>query len=172
MVFNINGTKLRLEFSFILIIAFSMLFNAEKVLKIMLFASLHEAGHITALYLFKGRADEINLAFYGIGLKHSSRLTPLRETVFLLSGVAVNLLLCIAGVQRDINLPLLIINALPVYPLDGGRALSIILPYKACRVISLITVTGILLYAVITLNISAFLIFIYIVIFSLKEEIK
>ncbi len=172
MVFYINKTKFTIEFSFILIIAFSMLFSSQRVLNIILFASLHEAGHIAALYLFGGKAEEIRLAFYGIGLKHSSDLKHYQELIFLLSGIIVNLTFLALGIHKDINLVLFIINALPVYPLDGGRALSLVLPYKACKIISIFTVTAIILYAVITMNISAFLIAAYIIIFSLKEEIR
>ncbi len=172
MVFNFFSIRVRLEFSFVLLMLFALLFRVENVLQLVLFASLHELGHIITLLLFKGRIDEINIAFYGIGLKHGSRLTVIRELIFLLSGIAVNGAFALFDICREVNLPLFIINALPVYPLDTGRALSLFLPYRCVRITGVAVTVLLLAFSVITRNFSAFLIAAYIIVFSLKEEIK
>lgn len=110
-----------------LIIAYAMLFKSYDFLFVILFSALHELGHLIALLICKGKPDRLVFAYYGIGLKHSSDLNDFSELIFLTAGIVVNLFFCIFNIKRDINLALLIVNALPIYPLDGGRILKIIL---------------------------------------------
>ena len=98
----------------------------SNVLYLILFSSLHELGHIAALYLLGGKADEITVSYYGIGLKHSSSFSNAKEFVFLLSGIVVNVFFCAIKIQFKLNLALAFINALPLYPLDGGRILKVL----------------------------------------------
>lgn len=104
-----------------------MLFKSYDFLFVILFSALHEFGHLIALLICKGKPDRLVFAYYGIGLKHSSDLNDFSELIFLSAGIVVNLFFCIINIKRDINLALLIVNALPIYPLDGGRILKIIL---------------------------------------------
>lgn len=104
-----------------------MLFKSYDFLFVILFSALHELGHLIALLICKGKPDRLVFAYYGIGLKHSSDLNDFSELIFLSAGIVVNLFFCIFNIKRDINLALLIVNALPIYPLDGGRILKIIL---------------------------------------------
>ena len=110
-----------------LIIAYAMLFKSYDFLFVILFSALHELGHLIALLICKGKPDRLVFAYYGIGLKHSSDFNAFRELIFLSAGIVVNLFFYIFNIKRDINLALLIVNALPIYPLDGGRILKIIL---------------------------------------------
>ena len=127
MVFYVNKAKIRIEYSFLLMIAFSVLLKSSNIAFVLLFSSLHEIGHLIALLIFGGRAKEINISFYGIGLKYDYSFSFLKELVLFSAGIIVNLILCLLNINRNINLSLALINMLPLYPLDGGRILKLIL---------------------------------------------
>ena len=90
-------------------------------------AAAHEAGHVMAIYLVGGRVAGIRLGvcdakIEAVGLGY-------RQEVFCaLAGPGMSVLLCLAlrsvfPTCAAISLLLGLFNALPVYPLDGGRAL-------------------------------------------------
>ena len=155
-------------------IAFSVLMKNANIAYLLLFSSLHEFGHLASLIAFKGRANEINIAFYGIGLKYEYSFSYIKEIVFLSSGIAVNLLFCFIGVQSRINAALILINILPIYPLDGGRIVKLILNKlflldlsdRLFRLVSVTVLIILLLLSLYTKNYSLILISIYIIIFS------
>jgi len=172
MVFYFGKCRVIIEFSFVLMVSFSMLTGTQTVLRILLFASLHECGHIVLLLLFGCTPDRLTLAFYGIGMAHSGTLNRCQECLFLLGGIAVNGLMALLGIDTEINLSLLLINALPLYPLDMGRVLALVLPYRVCRVITVCFLILLLIGAAVLKNISLLFIAIYITVFSLKEDLR
>lgn len=178
MKLHINNVTVKIEFSFLLLIAFSIIINNDNLLYVLLFSALHELGHIIMLYIVGGRAESITLAYYGIGLKHKSRLSDVRQILFLLGGVAVNLIFVLLNIERDINLALFTVNILPLYPLDGGRALKLVLNnilsvnasdtvFKVISAVIIILLTGAAVYLK---NLSLVLIVIYIIIYSLNNS--
>ncbi len=174
MDFILYGVKIRIKFSFILIISFSLLTGADSLIYVLLFSSLHEAGHIISLYLLGAGAERITLSFYGIGLTHKAKLSRGEELIFLLSGCAVNLVFVLLGIRRDINLPLFILNILPVYPLDGGRALSLLtgLNIKLFYSVSFTVLAGIIIYSVYTVNFTLLLISVYLCVFAVSDVMR
>lgn len=155
-------------------IAFALLLEFDSVLYVILFSSLHEMGHIAVLYLFKGKAKSITISYYGIGLKHNCDFSNSKMILFLLSGVFVNLLFSIFNIQREINTALFFINILPLYPLDGGRAIKImidsIFDLKSSilifRIITCLAVILLIFLAVYLKNLSLILIVLYIIVYS------
>lgn len=145
MEFNILGCKVKIEFSFVLMLCFAVLLRAESLGDLLLFSSLHEAGHLVTLVLFGGRADSLTLSYYGLALRYSSKLSKLKETAVLMSGVTVNLIFYL-WLRDDVNLLLLFINMMPVYPIDFGRVISLYFP-KLSRIISTIFLILLMLLA-------------------------
>ncbi len=127
MVFRVFGIRISLDFSFFLLIAFALALHFENVLYMVLFSSLHEAGHLLVLYLLRGKAQEIHVSYYGIGLKQQNAFSASGEILFLLAGPLVNLVFFACGVYRQLNFALMFINLLPIFPLDGGRILRCVL---------------------------------------------
>lgn len=178
MVIYINKLKVKLEYSFLLIIAFAYLVNNRHVLDLIIFSSIHEAAHLVTLCIFRGKAKEIRIAFYGIGLKYDYNFSSIKELVFLLSGAAVNLLLYLLNVGREINLSLALINLIPIYPLDGGRALKLILNKmlsldisdKIFKFFTALTVIGLTVSSIFSKNVSLILIAVYTIIYAINNS--
>ena len=102
-----------------------LLFPVRFLLGILLAALMHEAGHILALRLTGGRLLSIHLHALGARIQ-AEPMEPGKGAICALAGPAAGALtvlawrwfpeLAVAGLlQTGFNL-------LPIYPLDGGRA--------------------------------------------------
>lgn len=127
MRLSVFGIDIRVDYTFFLVILLYIVLRNDNLLYVLLLSSAHELGHIVALYSFGGRAEEIRVSCYGIGLKEHNNFDFIREIIFLLSGLAFNLIFVLIDVQREINLAIMFVNALPIYPLDGGRITKLLL---------------------------------------------
>ena len=127
---------------------------------------LHEFGHALACRSVGGKADRIYLwPFGGIALVNppprpgaflwSSAAGPLVNLLLLPLTLGILLLGAAAGLGSrlpdcqwfllmvlSLNLVLLVLNLLPIYPLDGGQILQALLWYVLGRGRSLLIVTG------------------------------
>ena len=90
-------------------------------------AAAHEAGHVMAIYLVGGRVTKLRLGM--CDAKIATQGLGYRQELFCaLAGPGMSVLVCLAlrkayATCAAISLLLGLFNALPVYPLDGGRAL-------------------------------------------------
>ena len=107
-------------------------------------AAAHEAGHVMAIYLVGGRVTGIRLGM--CDAKIETRGLGYRQEIFCaLAGPGMSVLVCLAlrkayATCAAISLLLGIFNAMPVYPLDGGRALRaglcLVLPLGRAEAVS------------------------------------
>ena len=90
-------------------------------------ATAHEAGHVMAIYLVGGKVTKLRLGM--CDAKIETRGLGYRQEIFCaLAGPGMSVLVCLAlrkayATCAAISLILGLFNAMPVYPLDGGRAL-------------------------------------------------
>ncbi len=166
----IRSVKLRIDFSFILIVSFAVLYGYKIGLQIFLFSVLHELGHLAALLIFGAEIKEIDLSFFGFGIRHDSKLSNLQEAAMLLCGPFVNLCL-FAALRDEINLALFVLNMQPVYPLDGGRLLLLAFPNSG-RKISTFLLIILLIFSILLLVkfrvFSLLLISVYLLLFNMR----
>lgn len=117
-------------------LSFGIILGAEDIASLLLFSSLHELGHFAVLMICGGRADSLTLSFYGLALKYSTPLSRGRETLVLITGPLINLVLYLI-LRDDINLLLFIINMLPIYPIDFGRIIRLY-NYKISKILGIV----------------------------------
>lgn len=158
MEISIKSFKLKIEFSFVLILCAAVMLGADNALRFLLFSALHELGHIVAFYLLGAKIERLTLSCCGAALRYKSCLSPHSEAIAALAGPAVNLALY-AVFNDEVNLLLFSLNMLPVFPLDGGRAVKAVLPHSqpvlGLVVLVLLTVCGV--YAAIKFKIFGLL---------------
>jgi stage IV sporulation protein FB len=105
---------------------------------------LHEMGHIFFIILFKNEINKITFYPFGGVMEYSSKPDFIYK-YFLISigGILVNLILFFIFKMlnvvafANINLFFVVINLVPIYPLDGSRILlsflKIVFPYKLSK---------------------------------------
>ena len=118
-------------------LSFAIVLGARDLTDLLLYSSLHELMHIVFLVLFGGRPDSIRLSYYGLALKYSDCLPVFKEICVLLAGPLTNMALYFVT-KKEINLLLFLLNFLPIYPIDMGRAIRLI-SLRASRILSLVT---------------------------------
>lgn len=100
-------------------------------------AAFHELGHLAALWSCGARLRRLRLSVLGAVMEVSGSMSYPRELVTVLAGPGANLLA--AAALGRLGLPtaagahavLCAFNLLPVRPLDGGRALYLLLCWTA-----------------------------------------
>ena len=103
-----------------------LLFPLRFLVGVLLAALIHELGHLLALKIAGGRVLSIRLRSFGARIE-AAPMSPCRTALCALAGPAAGALtifawksfpeLALAGLVQTV------FNLLPVYPLDGGRAL-------------------------------------------------
>ena len=101
-------------------------------------AALHELGHLAALRLLGGAVTALRISVFGAELAaEGGRLSYGRELAAVLAGPLTNLLAGLALARlgypaaAGAHLVLCAFNLLPVRPLDGGRALELLVSWAA-----------------------------------------
>lgn len=103
-----------------------LLFPLRFLAGVLLAALIHELGHLLALKIAGGRVLSIRLRSFGARIE-ATPMSPGRTALCALAGPAAGALtifawktfpeLALAGLVQTV------FNLIPVYPLDGGRAL-------------------------------------------------
>ena len=145
-------------------------------------AAVHEFGHLLAISLCRVTVNEIEIKPEGAIIK-TDVLTRRQECVCAMAG-PLGSLFCILWIRQFPILGLfatiqLIVNLLPVYPLDGGRLLRCVLmrvlPYSAAlrthSVIELLCKYIIIIIGFyLSLRLTAWIFFIFSVLFCLRQR--
>lgn len=127
-----NDRRLYVSPFLVLILAISFYFRLESyVIPIVLAMLLHECGHLLALCLQNKRILQVRFELFGAVIR-SEPLPYMQELLCALAGPIVNLTCGVllrntASCAAVIHLSVFLFNMLPLYPLDGGRALFVLL---------------------------------------------
>lgn len=133
------------------IFIFAILFCLTKQIEIysmmMIFAMIHELGHLLAGILMGMKPEKLQIKPYGFSISfklniedyntkvNKGNLLAIKKIIVALAGPLTNIIIIIIALNLNINifkvimiiyinLVLIIFNILPIYPLDGGRILK------------------------------------------------
>lgn len=143
---KINSSFFYIHPSMLVLVAASIVFGFfESFLMVYLITFFHEAGHLICGVFFKINPKIIKVMPFGLSIKFSNEylITPKKEAIIAFAGPFVNaVMLLFAPLLKNAfldkifilyfysNIFMLIINLLPIIPLDGGRILKALLTIK------------------------------------------
>jgi Peptidase family M50. len=147
---NIRGTDITVSvllFGLLAVYLFTLESGSHEIIIFGLLGGvIHEIGHLIAFYIVGSKPKSISVSLCGIRLVPSGRILSRRKELFTLAaGPLFNLLTALIFWKTKsaamISLALMLFNLFPISPLDGGRMLSLYLPQKLCRGISIVFLT-------------------------------
>lgn len=146
MNFNLFGVKIEIGFLFTASIAFLLVFNVNELIRLsILFSLIHELGHLIAIMLCKEKPERISFGPFGMTIVRESDITQdyQKEFITAVAGPLTNFFTALIfhliniKLQNELILKIIIVNLIigsfnimPVFALDGGRALESILKYN------------------------------------------
>ena len=95
-----------------------------------IFVIIHEIAHIIMAMLLKVKIKEIVFLSIGMNAQYEENIPMLKEFFIAIAGPIASLSLAIFLSNERfslMNIIILITNIIPIYPLDGGRVLRIVL---------------------------------------------
>lgn len=128
---------------FLFLFLFLITSQLEVYALVMLFALIHELGHLLCGVLLGFEAESLKIMPLGFSIEFKtnvndynkrilkSNILTLKKMFINIAGPLINVIVIIIGIMMNIsgniiyaNIVILIINLIPIYPLDGGRILK------------------------------------------------
>lgn len=162
---------------FLFVFLFSLTSQIEIYILLMIFAIIHELGHLIAGLILKFKTDEIRITPFGLQIKfncnyNNTKEFTIKKAIIALAGPLTNfviaaILIILGKINTNLqytylyklviysNLLIGIFNLLPIYPMDGGRILKEILKIaygnkKAYKITYIISKTMIIILTAIS----------------------
>lgn len=130
---------------FLFIVLFILTHQIEIYTLIMLFAFIHELGHMMAGIILKLKPISLSIMPFGISVTFEAygykKLIEIKKIIIAFAGPVTNILIIIIttllhintnfkGMMIYSNMIIAIFNLIPLYPLDGGRIVKGIIRIK------------------------------------------
>lgn len=131
---------------FLFLILFLITNQFEIYTLVMLFALIHELGHLLCGAILGFKAESLKIMPLGFAIEFETNITDynkkilksniltLKKLLINIAGPMVNIIIAIFGIIMNVNeniiyanLIIAIINLIPIYPLDGGRIVKNVL---------------------------------------------
>lgn len=162
-----------LTYLYLLLALLSGLF--KQTIVILFIMTIHEIGHIILIYYFKYQINQIEIYPYGFIMKINKPINiPIYQDILIsINGIVFQIILGLIinltyksstylAIFNMYNSFIMILNILPIYPLDGyqiiNHILNYIFPYyyslKISSIISLIVSTILIIYMIVSHNIN------------------
>ena len=134
---------------FVFIVLFYLTKQIEIYAMLMIFALLHECGHLIAGLIMGFKPEKINVMPIGLAISfkipienynkkiEKSNILSIKKIIIALAGPITNILIALLFICMNLgftdvqrlniiyaNVIICIFNLLPIYPLDGGRILK------------------------------------------------
>ncbi len=162
---------------FLFVFLFLLTSQIEIYILLMIFAIIHELGHLIAGLILKFKTDEIRITPFGLQIKfncnyNNTKEFTIKKAIIALAGPLTNfviaaILIILGKINTNLqytylyklviysNLLIGIFNLLPIYPMDGGRILKEILKIaygnkKAYKITYIISKTMIIILTAIS----------------------
>lgn len=123
----------KIHLTLILMFLYNYFFGKLETLFICyMFIIMHELSHMIVALLLKIDIEEICLMPVGVNAKYLGRISPLKELIISISGPIGSLIFAFLynnKIYYLINICIVIFNIIPIYPLDGGRVLRVLLKF-------------------------------------------
>lgn len=126
--------RFKIDYSFILFVLL-IAFSPKQYLlwKLILALILHECGHLIMILLARYEIESLKLSIFGFSLKLKHTRPVFWKDLCVYSGGIIMNLICIFLFRdaefRQFHFLLLILNSLPIYPLDGFNIFKTLLSY-------------------------------------------
>ena len=178
---------------FIFLILFYFTNQLRIYLIVMFFCFMHEIAHMILGIIFKMKPNKLEINPFGFSISFNNESTKIKEVFVAFAGPVMSIVLAILCQHIKFryitseetvysNILIFLFNMLPIYPLDGGRIIKVLLHIKNGEIkaekisnkISYITIILVTIFCSITVyyfqNFAIFLICIFLWRMVLKEK--
>ncbi len=126
----------KIHFYLFMFLAYTFMIGKLEVFLIFYISILlHEIAHVIVALLLKVDVTELILMPIGVCAVYKENIIPRKEVIISFAGPIMSLVIAILSKDvfiSNVNLLIMILNLIPIYPLDGGRILKnyFIVKYK------------------------------------------